>query len=273
MSTPADTSPEAQAILTRIQRGQSPQQKWQILCGACRLLRVLHAAGVRLRRPEATTREILEDWIHRVLEQPNIHPGDGPVMDPTEIGIADLRHVTRLFDRLGITWALGGSMASSIHGVPRATQDADVTVDTFSGREQQLIAGLGPAYYLSPDAVRDAHHRHTSFNIIHTLTGFKVDVFVCPPAGIARSALERRLAIPLPDAPDEPLQVITPEDVVLMKLDWYRLGNETSDRQWQDILGVLRTKAGSLDEGYLSDWAARLGVLDLLERARRESQP
>jgi hypothetical protein len=195
------------------------------------------------------------------------------MLDPAQFDIADLRVVTRVFERLNIVYALGGSMASSIHGIPRATRDADVTVEGFLGRERELIAALGSDYYLSPDAILDAHRRHASFNIIQTLTGFKVDVFVCPPSGIARSALARRIAISMADVPEEPIHLITPEDVILMKLEWYRLGGESSDQQWQDILGVLRAKAGTLDEDYLADWAAKLGVADLLQRVKQETQP
>ena len=71
-----------------------------------------------------------------------------------------------------------------------------------------------------------------------------------------------------PDLPGEPIEFLTPEDIVLLKLEWYRLGGEQSDRQWNDILGVMRTQAGKLDDRYLVVWAADLGVDDLLAKVR-----
>ena len=102
MTQMTDTTPEAEEMLTRIYRAQTPQQKWAILTGACRNLRLLHAAGVRLRMPEATTLDILQDWIGRVLGCPGIHPRTDNMLDPAQIGIADLRVVTRVFETLGL---------------------------------------------------------------------------------------------------------------------------------------------------------------------------
>src|SRR4051812_5350510 len=81
------------------------------------------------------------------------------------------------------------------------------------------------------------------------------------------SLMRRRITMWMDEAPDTPIQVVSPEDVVLLRLESYRLGNETSDRQWLDILGVLRTQSDTLDRAYLTRWASELGVTDLLDRA------
>jgi hypothetical protein len=82
--------------------------------------------------------------------------------------------------------------------------------------------------------------------------------------------MARRISMSMPDVPDEPLMFHSPEDIILFKLRWYRLGNESSDQQWSDILGVLKVQAGKLDDAYLEHWAADLQVNDLLARARQE---
>ena len=71
---------------------------------------------------------------------------------------------------------------------------------------------------------------------------------------------------------DEPLElsVASPEDVILSKLLWYRRGGETSENQWNDVLGVIAVNRDSLDMEYLREWARYLKIQDLLERIMAE---
>ncbi len=265
-----DTTAEAEGILTEIYRRMSPGKKWLLAGEAYRTARVLHAAGVRLRNPEATPRQVLEDWIHRVLGFPQVQVTGDPAVDQSPLNLGIAREVIRVFVRLGVPYALGGSLASSIHGVPRQTQDSDIAVEPFLDKLQPFLESFGTGYYVSVEAIEDAHRRRASFNIIDFNTGLKADIFICPDAGFERIALSRRQPVALADLPAEPLDVFQPEDVVLFKLRWYRLGNEVSDRQWTDILGVLKAQTGRLDEAHLDHWAHVLGVADLLARARQE---
>jgi hypothetical protein len=229
--------------------------------------RLLHAAGYLSRHPQATGQDIVADWMtlhHGCLPE---YVGEGKSM----IDLTPLREVIGVLDRLGIAYALGGSMASSVHGVSRFTHDADITVSPFPGREGEFLAAFGPDYYLSLSAIQDALRQRTSFNIIDTTTGFKVDVFVQSDQPFEQSAMNRRQAMTFPDVPSQPVVIYSPEDVVLFKLRWYRLGGETSVQQWQDILGVLRVQSGRLDDAYLDHWAANLRVDDLLASVRQES--
>jgi hypothetical protein len=267
----SDTSAEAERVLTQIYRGMTPGQKWHILGEAYHTAKVLHAAGVRLRQPGASALQIHESWLALTVPCTVPRPLRGPDMDQNQQNLRGLRDVLRVFDALAIPYAVSGSMASSLYGIPRFTRDADITAEPFPGKEAQLAAGFGDDYYLSLPAIQDALRRRSSFNIINTRTGFKVDVFLGKEAPFERSAMARRLALDLPDVPGEPLIVLAPEDVLLFKLRWYRLGNESSDQQWTDILGVLKAQAGKLDEAYLDHWAADLKVADLLARARQES--
>jgi len=265
-----DTSPEAQRVLTDVYRCMTPGRKWLLLAEAYQTLRLLHASGVRLRNPRASARDVLADWIHRVLGFPEVAVGETSMQDQLH-GFRSAREVIRILERLGIPYALGGSMASSLHGVPRATQDSDLTVMPFPDKVRDLIDAFEPTWYVSEQAIRDAHQRRSSFNLINTLTGFKADLFICPEGGFDERAFSRRISATLPDLPEEPVFALTPEDILLHKLRWYRLGNEVSEQQWEDILGLLRTQAGRLEEAYLNLWATELGVADLLARARQES--
>jgi hypothetical protein len=269
----SDTSAEAARVLVAVYRRTPPGQKWLRLGQMYQEARALHAAGARLRNPAVLPQQIHESWLLTNLgftERDAIRP-PAPVQ-PMQ-NLQDLRDVVRALNALGIAYALGGSMASSVHGIDRYTRDADLVVEPFPGREAPFAASFGPDWYVSLPAIQRAVGQRSSFNLINTATGFKVDVFVCKDRPFDRLALSRRVALDLPDAPGEPISLQAPEDVVLSKLVWFRLGNEVAAQQWNDVLGVLQVQAGRLDSAYLDHWAAELGVADLLQRARREANP
>ena len=174
-------------------------------------------------------------------------------------------HVVRELDRLGISYLVVGSLASSLHGIPRSTQDADLVVDLPASKVAQLVSALGDDFYVEIDHARDAVERKTSFNVIHLDTMFKVDLFVLGDAPLDQLEMDRRQRFQLSD--EVPLEVASAEDTVLQKLRWYQLGRGVSDRQWQDAVGVLRVQAGKLDRTYLEEHARALGVDKLLRRA------
>ncbi|MDZ4158954.1 MAG: hypothetical protein U1B80_04100 [Anaerolineaceae bacterium] len=179
--------------------------------------------------------------------------------------------VTDVFEKLGVQYAVSGSLSSSLHGVMRSTLDVDIVADLRLEHIQPLVAALSPEFYADDEMMRDAIGRHSSFNLIHYETAFKVDVFIPKPRAFDRMQLERRVAAVITTDPERSIHVTSPEDVILSKLEWYRIGGEVSDRQWRDILGVLKTKAGEIDLDYLRQWARQLKVSDLLERALTES--
>lgn len=273
MLVPSDTSPDVERRMHEAYRRMSPARKWANLVQDHRFARSLHAAGVRHRHPGASRGVIQADWITQVWDAACPIPIPEGIMEPVEQDFQPvLRFVVDTLNRLLIPYAIGGSVASSLHGVNRQTRDADLTVEPFPGREDAFVAAFDPAeFYLSPDSVRDALRNHSTFNILHPATGYKIDVFVRKDDPFERTALARRMSFPVAGMTGGAVLLHTPEDTVLFKLRWYRLGGGTSDRQWGDVLGVMRTQAGRLDAAYLDDWAAHLGVKDLLDRVRRES--
>ena len=179
--------------------------------------------------------------------------------------------VTQTLEQIGIAYAIGGSLASSLHGVMRSTLDVDIVADMRFEHIPPLVAALAQEFYADNEMMREAIKRRSSFNLIHYETAFKVDIFIRKLRPFEQMQLERRQLSVIANDPERSVYVTSPEDTVLAKLEWYRLGGEVSDRQWRDILGVLKTRAGELDVDYLRQWARELKVSDLLERVLQEA--
>ena len=149
------------------------------------------------------------------------------------------------------------------------------TEQTAAGRlrglQQPLVEVLYKEFYADDEMMRDAIERQSNFNLIHYETAFKVDIFIRKSRAFDQMQIERRRVSVIATDPEESVDVTSPEDTILAKLEWYRMGGEVSDRQWRDIIGVLKTRAGELDVAHLRQWAAELHVGDLLERAIKES--
>lgn len=170
-------------------------------------------------------------------------------------------------DHAAIPYFLGGSAATSIYGDPRSTNDLDFVVDAGEAQVPALIEQLGPDFDADPDPLRRAARLRSSWNVFFLPRFIKVDVFFRRDGEYDRVEFARRRSYDIAGFA-APLWVKAPEDSVLRKLCWYRDGGETSDRQWRDIVGTLIRNAGHLDEAHLDTWAPRLGVAELLAKAR-----
>lgn len=179
--------------------------------------------------------------------------------------------VVRAFEALRIPYFLGGSMASSVHGIYRATADADFVAAVRSEHAKPLVELFHPAFYAELEAIQTAIASHRSFNIIHLETMLKVDVFVARLDPFHLMQMRRRVLQPIDPESRTTFYVASPEDTILAKLQWYRDGGGVSDRQWTDVLGVLKVQGTALDRAYLDEWARELGLTDLLCRAVGEA--
>ncbi len=174
-------------------------------------------------------------------------------------------------DGLKIPYALGGSLASSIVGEPRSTVDIDIAIQLVDGDIDRLVESVRPTFYVPLQAAQLAAKDHHSFNIIHQDASFKVDLFVLGAGTLDIAQIERRVRFEVRTDPPEFLWVTSPEDQVLRKLEWFRQGGEVSDKQWRDVVAILRTNQGYLDLAYLEDLSRALDLRELLARAQYDS--
>lgn len=195
-----------------------------------------------------------------------------------EVGsVGETRHIevierfVDVLDRLGIIYAIGGSVASSAYGTMRFTQDADIAVQPFGPVADRFYDAIKDEFYISNEAMREALDSCGSFNVIHLETSFKIDIFVQGPGEFEQRLLARRRKARLSDAGHMDLDVVSPEDIVLLKLRWFNRIGGTSERQWSDVLGVLGVQGNALDFEYLTASARELGLEELLNRAMAEA--
>lgn len=180
-----------------------------------------------------------------------------------EYGVA-LR-VAAVLDELGIEYTLGGSLASSLHGEPRSTNDVDFAVRLREQQIPDLIDRLGSAFVADEESFREAVRAARSYQVYFLPLALKIDLFIRGAEPFDRSEFARRVRVPIGQRGS--LYAASLEDSVLRKLMWFRDGGNVSDRQWRDVLGLLRASATDLDRAYLEHWAIALGVQDLLAQA------
>ena len=186
---------------------------------------------------------------------------------------AAMTPVVDALDQLAVRYHIGGSLASSAYGVPRATPDVDLVADLRPEHVDAFVGRLEAEYYLDRAGVLEAVRQRRSFNLIHLNTMIKVDVFVAEARPFDRQEQSRAQPQILDVAENaRAFFVKSPEDLVLRKLLWSRAGGEVSERQWSDVIGVLKVQAKQLDRDYLAHWAAELELDDLLERAFAEAK-
>jgi len=193
--------------------------------------------------------------------------GPAELPDPIEVAAS----ITRALENLGVRYLIGGSLASSVHGEPRSTNDVDLLVDFRAEHIRPFVEAIRADYYVSEPAVQEAVRSGHHFNVIHMDAAVKVDLFLAGNDPFDLERLEVRQPLRLPTEPESLVYVDTAEHSVLRKLEWYRRGGEASERQWRDVVAILRIQGSRLDPSRLSMWAPHLGISDLLERAFQEA--
>jgi hypothetical protein len=175
--------------------------------------------------------------------------------------------VIQAFEKISIPYYIGGSIASSVYGMARATMDVDVIADLKVTHIPRLKQILENKYYIDAEMIADAIRTNSSFNLIHLETMIKIDVFIHKNEPYQNEALQRKRKDTLEDNGKIQFYFSSPEDIIIHKLQWYKMGGLVSERQWFDIIGVVKVQDDLLDKKYLKRWSKKLGLSSLLKDA------
>ena len=190
----------------------------------------------------------------------------------TEINQA-VKLFVKTLEQLNVPYYIGGSIASSVYGISRATMDIDLVSELKSDHVKFLVQALQKDYFIDENMILDAIVNKSSFNLIHLSTMIKIDVFISSGRMFDKTSFSRRKQDKLSEESDSVrVFLCSAEDTILSKLEWYKSGGSVSDRQWNDILGVIKVQGELLDKKYLLKWAEELGVEDLLQKAFTEGK-
>jgi hypothetical protein len=273
-----DTDPLVDARLIAAYRAMTPEQKAARIAEDSRALERLALAGIALRYADADARERLlhlaairlgPGLLQRVFGPSTPDRRRRPVSTTDPVALA-LR-VAAIFEELGVPCVVGGSFASSVFGEPRSTEDVDFVADLHPPHVAPLIRAFGDEFYVDEAAIHRAIERRSSFNVIHLPSARKVDVFVPSRSTLAERQLQRRRLVTVSQSPTAQLYLLTPEDTILQKLVWFRHGGGVSDRQWRDVLGIMKVQGDRLDWDDLRTAAEEAGLREALEQARAEA--
>jgi hypothetical protein len=182
-----------------------------------------------------------------------------------------LQPVLEAFEILSIPYYIGGSVASSIYGMARATMDVDIVADLKIGHINRLKQILENEYYIDNEMIADAIRSASSFNLIHLETMIKIDVFLHKEDPYAEMALQRKRKDTLEELDKVEFYFSSPEDIIIAKVQWYKIGGFVSERQWLDVIGVIKVQGDLLDKKYLKRWSQKLGLASLMQNAFDEA--
>lgn len=268
----ADTQIEAELMQFGLWRAMSSAQKLALIKRTYQKGCQLILMGIQRDAPGLTGVDFKRLWLqkrwgnegNRLAAMLNL-TGEWMLADPIFL----IRELVLLFDHLHIPYYVSGSVASSLQGEVRFTEDLDVAIAIDPDQVNALIASFSPAFYISEVAVNEAiQGKISSFNVIHLETVEKADIFISGADEFSLSKMARRQWYEF-DTDTGGFYVSSPEDTILQKLLWSQSSH--SEKQWRDVLGVLKLQGSRLDFAYLAQWGDRLGVKLRLAEAVRES--
>ena len=175
--------------------------------------------------------------------------------------------IVELLDAAVVPYMVTGSVASSTHGVPRATLDLDVVINPDAIGIDRLVDGLrAAALYVDRGAAREALRDLGQFNAIDATTGWKVDFLLRKDRPFSRAEFERRKQL---DLLGTSTWIASPEDMIIVKLEWAAAID--SERQLRDVAAMVDVGEGTLDTAYIDRWVAELGLTEAWSRVRGEA--
>ena len=272
MEVLSDTRPESEAVLLDLLSKKTTAERLRIVDQLNMSVMSLAISGLRTRHGNIDGNQLHRHLADLLLGEEVAFKVYGSTRHPTtsiinEHAIDATLTVIALLDQLSVPYLIGGSLASAVYGNLRTTPDADLLADIRTEHIESFASALEKDFYLSTDAIRDAITHRSSFNVIHFGSAFKVDIFLPKNRAFDERQFENRILQSVATNPVKKAYIASADDTILAKLDWYSQGNETFERQWLDILGIIKAPKANLNISYMRQQAGELNVSDLLERA------
>lgn len=268
-----DTHPDVDKFLMRAFRNMPVWKKAHLVDEATKGIQQWALVGIRNQFPNISLAEVKFQlavrWLGADSADRLYKNNQGKIVDAEAIQLA--LTIAAIFDNLRIPYLIGGSVASSILGEPRATLDVDFVADLQLTHVPSLLALMNQDFFIDETMMAEAIERQSSFNVIHLESMLKADIFLLSNQPLVQSEMQRRQQLIITQNPQRLAWLPSAEDIILQKLIWYRMGGGVSDRQWRDVLGVLKVQADKLDINYLTQWAESLNITEILTQAFQQA--
>lgn len=269
-----DTSIDAELVQFKLWREMTTGEKLNLVKRIARRGSQMALMGIYHQFPDVSDIQVRQLYLEKRwgvlainLEKVIQFEGKLVLEDPIWL----VHQLASIFDFLNIPYYVSGSVASSLQGEVRFTEDLDLAIEIESEQVQPLIDALSQDFYISDVAVYEAIEGVTnSFNVIHLQTTEKADIFISRQTDFDLNKMSRR-QLYIADEPAQSFNVCSPEDTILQKLMWFKMTDFQSQKQWRDILGVIKLQRDRLDWDYLGLWSQKLEVKDSLLKAMSES--
>ncbi|MCX7047143.1 MAG: hypothetical protein NTX50_16855 [Candidatus Sumerlaeota bacterium] len=272
----SDTHPKVLRKQIELLRALTPAQRFLKMLGLTQTVIGLSRAGIRRCNPGLSEEEIRWLYVGYVYGKDLANRARSYTKEKWPCSQRDcfaaMFAVVQIFEKLGVPYYVTGAMASSLHGVARTTLAVDIVAQLSLQHVELFAAALEDSYYLNREMIQDAVEHHSSFNILHLESMYKVDIFAQKDGAFDLSVMERKKSIQITEPESMEFFVAANEDTIISKLDWYRKGGEVSDKQWNDILGMLQIHEGVLDMDYMRHWADELNLGNLLAEAIQDAK-
>jgi hypothetical protein len=240
------------SLKQRIERFISHEQGVKKLC----------LVGIKSRHRNSTIQEIRDLFTRAVLGEkftPDFQPKGINENMWIQDSISLAGELYQIFESINIDYYVNRGVASSIHGEPRSTRDLDLVIEVKPNQIDLLVKTLeASGYYCPVSAVEDLQQGlGNMLNITHTETIANADIYITDNSPFAVSQMQRRVLIEVEEIPA--FWIASAEDIILQKLRWGK--GSKSEKQWRDVLGIIKLQAENLDYGYLTEWAENLDLV------------
>lgn len=269
-----DTRIEAELVQFSLWRGMSTGKKLNLVKRIARKGSQIALMGIHHQFPNASDAQVRQLYLEKrwgklASNIEKLLKCQDKLMLEDPIWL--VHQLASILNFLNIPYYVSGSVASSLQGEVRFTEDLDIAIEIDPKQVQLLIDVLIQDFYISDVAVYEAIEGVTnSFNVIHLETTEKADIFISRKTDFDLNKMSRR-RLYISDEPAQAFYVCSPEDTILQKLIWLEMADFQSQKQWRDILGVLKLQREKLDWSYLSLWSQNLGIKESLLKAMSES--